>query len=98
MRVCDQLGELFPDEEFAAAFGQRGKPGWSPGHLALITVVQKAENLTDRQAAETIRANLTWKCALGLVLDDPGFEHGALSEFRSPVAAHGLEERSWTRC
>jgi hypothetical protein len=28
----------------------RGRPGWSPGRLALITVLQMAENLTDRQA------------------------------------------------
>jgi hypothetical protein len=43
--VRDRLGELFPDEQFAGAFGVRGRPGWSPGRLALITVLQMAENL-----------------------------------------------------
>ena len=34
------VGEVFPDAEFAAAFGVRGRPGWSPGRLALVTVLQ----------------------------------------------------------
>lgn len=93
VRVRDRFGELFADGEFVAAFGQRGKPGWSPGRLALITVLQKAENLTDRQAAEAVRADLTWKYALGLDLQDPGFDHSVLSEFRSRVVTHGLEEK-----
>jgi transposase len=94
VRVRDQLGELFADAEFAAAFGQRGKPGWSPGRLALVTVLQRVENLTDRQAADQVRANLAWKYALGLELADPGFDHTVLSEFRTRVVEHGLEERA----
>jgi hypothetical protein len=39
VQVRDQLGELFADEQFAAAFGVRGKPAWSPGRLALVTVL-----------------------------------------------------------
>jgi transposase len=93
VQVRDRLGELFPDAAFADAFGQVGKPGWSPGRLALVTVLQKAANLTDRQAADEVRENLAWKYALGLDLEDPGFDHSVLSEFRSRVVAHGLEER-----
>nr|WP_245873200.1 transposase [Streptomyces phaeoluteigriseus] len=55
MRVCDELGELFADAEFAEAFGSRGRPGWSPGRLALVVVLQFAENLTDRAAAQRVR-------------------------------------------
>jgi transposase len=94
VQVRDRLGELFGDGEFAAAFGQRGKPGWSPGRLALVTVLQKAEDRTDRQAAGQVRENLAWTYALGLCLTDPGFDHSVLSEFRSRVVAHGLEERT----
>jgi transposase len=60
----------------------------------LITVLQRVENLTDRQAAETVRADLSWKYALGLALDDPGFDASVLSEFRTRVIAHGLEEKA----
>jgi transposase len=93
VRVRDELGELFADEQFASAFGAEGKPGWSPGRLALVTVLQRVENLTDRQAADAVRNDLTWKYALGLGLEDPGFDSSVLSEFRSRVIAHGLEEK-----
>src|SRR4051794_36309262 len=92
--IRDRLGELFPDAEFAAAFGARGRPGWSPGRLALITVLQMTENLTDRQAAEAVRDTLSWKYALGLGLDDEGFDASVLSEFRARVLAAGLEQRA----
>jgi transposase len=91
--IRDQLGELFTDEEFAAAFAARGKPGCSPGRLALVTVLQMAENLTDRQAAEAVREKISWKYALGMTLSDPGFDASVLSEFRARLVAHGLEER-----
>ncbi|MEV4021208.1 transposase, partial [Nonomuraea angiospora] len=93
VRVRDELGEVFADEAFAGAFGKEGRPGWSPGRLALITVLQRVDNLTDRQAAEAVATDLTWKYALGLSLDDPGFDASVLSEFRSRVIAHELEEK-----
>ncbi|MQS16139.1 transposase [Streptomyces kaniharaensis] len=49
--------------------------------------------MTDRQAADEVRENLAWKCALGLTLDDPGFDHSVLSEFRTRVVEHQSEER-----
>jgi hypothetical protein len=58
--VRDRLGEVFADAAFADAFASRGPRGWSPGRLALITVFQMAENLTDRQAAEAVRDKLSW--------------------------------------
>lgn len=91
--IRDQLGELFTDETFGAAFAARGKPGWSPGRLSLVTVLQMAENLTDRQAAEAAREKISWKYALGMTLTDPGFDASVLSEFRTRLVAHGLEER-----
>ncbi|HEY0700079.1 MAG TPA: transposase [Micromonospora sp.] len=91
--VRDRLGELFPDAEFTAGFGVRGRPGWSPGRLALITVLQMAENLSDRQAADAVRDKISWKYALGLGLDDEGVDASVLSEFRTRVVEHGLEQR-----
>jgi hypothetical protein len=49
----------------------------------VVTVLQRAENLTDRQAADAVRVRIDWKCLLGLVLDDAGFDHTLLSEFRA---------------
>jgi transposase len=90
--VRDQLGELFADELFASGFGVRGRPGWSPGRLALVTALQMVENLSDRQAADAVRDKISWKYALGLSLDDPGFDAAVLCEFRARVVEHGLEE------
>lgn len=93
VQIRDMLGEVFPDEEFASVFGVRGKPGYSPGRLALVSVLQRVENLTDRQAAAMAGESLAWKYALGLALDDPGFDFSVLSEFRTRVAQGGLEQR-----
>jgi IS5 family transposase len=90
--VRDKLGEWLADEQFAGAYGVRGKPGWPPSRLALVTVFQMAEDLTDRQAAEAVRTRIDWKYALGLDLADPGFDHSILSEFRGRVAAGGLDQ------
>src|SRR6266542_2152026 len=94
VQVRDQLGEVFCDGEFAEAFGTRGRPGWSPGRLALVTVLQMAEDLTDRQAADAVRLRIDWKYALGLGLAEPGVDASVLCEFRARVLAHGLEERA----
>ena len=91
VQVRDRLGQWLADEQFAAAFGIRGRPGWSPSRLALVTVLQRAENLTDRQAAEAVRTRIDWQYLLGLALDDPGFDHTVLAEFRGRVAEAGLE-------
>jgi IS5 family transposase len=90
--VRDQLGEWLSDEQFAGAYGKRGKPGWPPGRLALVTVFQMAEDLTGRQAAEAVRTRIDWKYALGLDLPDPGFDDSILSEFRGRVADGGLDQ------
>jgi len=90
--VRDKLGGWLADEQFAGVYGVRGKPGWPPSRLALVTIFQKAENLTDRQAAESVRTRIDWKYALGLAGGDPGFDHSVLPEFRARVARGGLEQ------
>jgi transposase len=90
--VRDRLGQWLDDEVFAAAFGVRGRPGWPPSRLAVVTVLQMMEDLGDRQAAEAVRTRLDWQYLLGLGLADAGFDHTVLSEFRGRVAEHQLEE------
>src|SRR5450755_362348 len=90
--IRDRLGEWLRDEDFAAAFGTRGKPGWSPSRLALVTVLQRAENLTGRRAADAVRTRIDWKYLLGLPFDDPGSGHTVLAEFRARVADASLEQ------
>jgi transposase len=91
MRARDELGEVFSDGAFVDAFGVRGKPGISPGQLAMVTVLQFAENLTDRQAADAVRGRIDWKYLLGLELTDAGFDFTVLSQFRSRLVGHDLQ-------
>ncbi|MFJ8469879.1 IS1182 family transposase [Streptomyces swartbergensis] len=87
MRIRDELGELFSHADFAALYPVRGKPAWSPGRLALVSVMQFAEGLSDRQTADAVRGRLDWKYLLGLELVDPGFDHSVLTEFRDRLIA-----------
>ncbi|GAB2746874.1 hypothetical protein GCM10010442_77880 [Kitasatospora kifunensis] len=68
-----RVGGEFGDEPFVSAFGMRGAPGGlSPGMLALVTVPQVVENLTDRQAAWTVTRVIDWKYGLRLPFPRPG--------------------------
>ncbi|MGW4995858.1 transposase, partial [Streptomyces mirabilis] len=83
IRMRDALGEVFVDEQFAHLFAIRGHPATSPARLVMVSVLQYAEGLTDRQAAEAVRGRVDWKFLLGLPLEDPGFDASVLSEFRT---------------
>jgi transposase len=83
LRMRDEFGALYTDELFASLYPGRGQPAESPAHLALVTIMQFAEGLSDRQAADAVRARIDWKYALGLTLSDSGFEASVLCEFRS---------------
>ena len=90
MRLRDELGPVFSDNDFLGLFGTRGKPGISPSVLMLVTILQFVEQLTDRQAAVAVAGRIDWKYALGLDLDDPGFDNSVLSEFRGRLVEHGV--------
>jgi transposase len=70
---------------------KRGQPAERPWRLALITIFQFAEDLSDRQAADAVRARIDWKYALGLDLENPGFDHTVLSEFRGRLVESHAE-------
>jgi len=102
--VClrDTLGPVFADEQFASLFPERGQPAAAPWRLALVTLLQFAEGLSDRQAADAVRSRIDWKYLLALELGDPGFDFSVLSEFRTRLvegsAAHLLFELLLQRC
>jgi len=88
----DELGVFFSDEPFAELFSSCGQPALSPWRLALVTIMQFAENLTDRQAADAVRGRIDWKYALGLELTDPGFNYSVLSDFRDRLLEGSSEQ------
>lgn len=84
----DELGDLYKDSLFADLYAEVGQPSLPPSKLALVVIMQFMEGLSDRQAAECVRARIDWKYALGLELDDPGFDFSVLSEFRQRLATN----------
>jgi transposase len=92
-RLRDEFSALYEDEDFRDLYPIRGQPGLAPWRLALVTVLQFSEHLSDRQAADAVRARIDWKYALGLELTDPGFHFSVLTEFRARLIAGGAEHR-----
>ena len=91
LTMRDAFEALFQDEQFAALFPARGQPAEAPWRLALVTVLQFAENLSDRQAAEAVRGRIDWKYLLALPLTDAGFDASVLCEFRARLVAQSAE-------
>ena len=79
----DRLGAVFTDADFADLYPRHGQPAYAPWRLALITLMQFREGLSDRQAADAVRGRIDWKYLLSLDLDDAGFDFSVLCEFRA---------------
>jgi transposase len=82
-RLRDELAAIYEDEAFASLFSERGQPAETPWRLAVVTIMQYIEGLSDRQAADAVRSRIDWKYALNLDLTDPGFDFTSLCEFRA---------------
>ena len=91
LHITDALGPIYRDGQFKDLFPRRGQPAEAPGRVALVTVLQYVEGLSDRQAADAVRGRIDWKYALGLSLTNPGFDHTVLSEFRSRLVEGNAE-------
>ena len=92
-RLRDALGPIYHDEDFADLFAKRGRPAEAPWRLAMVTVLQAMENLTDRQAAQAVCLRLDWKYALSLSPEDEGFDFTILSDFRERLLRQQAQER-----
>src|SRR5438132_12409758 len=92
MDLRDALGSIYQDADFAHLFPRRGRAAEAPWRLALVTVLQALENLSDRQAAEMVRGRLDWKYALSLPLDDQGFDASILVDFRQRLLDHAAQD------
>ena len=92
LTLADELSTLFTDKQFTALFPTHGQPALAPWHLALVSILQFAEGLSDRQAAHAVRSRLDWKYVLRLELADAGFDASVLSEFRTRLIVGGSEQ------
>ena len=97
LRLADTLGVIYQDGDFAQLFPFTGQPAMAPVRLALTTILQFAEGLSDRQAADAVRGRIDWKYLLCLQLTDPGFDASVLCEFRARLLAGEAEELLLTK-
>lgn len=93
LSLRDKLGSIYQDEDFASLFPTRGQPAVAPWQLALVTLMQFAEGLSDTQATAAVRARIDWKYALSLSLDDSGFDASVLCEWRARLVGGQAEHR-----
>jgi transposase len=95
IKLRDEFGTFFSDdlEFFAPLFSNRGQSAFSPWRLALVSILQFVEGLSDQQAAEAVRSRIDWKYLLSLELTDPGFDASVLSEFRTRLVQGQAEQQ-----
>ncbi|MEU6221908.1 helix-turn-helix transcriptional regulator [Streptomyces sp. NPDC047022] len=77
-----------------ALLGMQVTRRWTLGSLALISIFQVTEFLTDPQAAVAVADRLSWAYALGRRWDDPDLDPGLLLDFRSRAAVSGPGQRA----
>ena len=94
LTIADQLGQLYEDEQWKTLYNSHcGQDAISPARLALVTIFQFMEGLTDRQTAEAVRARIDWKYVLGLELTDQGFDFSVLSDWRKRLIENQQTEQ-----
>ncbi|WP_262505841.1 transposase [Streptomyces sp. TRM68367] len=91
--VRDRLDGLWRDEDFADWYPRDGRPGLSPAQLATVCVLQFLLGLSDRQAAEAVRCRIDFNYAMAMELDDPGFHHSVLADFRDRLTEGDRADR-----
>lgn len=92
LSLRDGLRPVFDDGRFARLFPAKGRPAEAPWRLALVTLLQFAEGLSDREAADAVRGRIDLKYLLALPLADTGFDSTVLCEFRARLVAGCAEE------
>lgn len=93
MKIADELGEIYDFDDFADLFPTKGQSAQHPIRLTLITILQFREGLSDREAVEAVRSRIDWKYLLHLDVEDEGFDHSVLSEFRERLHKHEAAEK-----
>ena len=93
LQVRDELGAIYDYQSFAHLFPNCGQPAAAPWRLLVVSLMQFAEGLSDRQAADAVRGRLDWKYMVGLELTDPGFDASVLCEFRTRLVEGKAEEQ-----
>jgi IS5 family transposase len=61
--------------------------------MAAVLTLQTLHDYSDRETAEAVRFDVRWKAAIGMALDDPGFDPSSLAYWRQRIAKSGRPHR-----
>lgn len=92
--LADHRRELFPDELFDDLFpSDRGRPSVPSDVIAAVMVLKHLEGLSDREARQRLRTDISWKVACGLTLTDEGFHPTVLVLWRNRLRSSDRPQR-----
>ena len=87
--------EVFPDADYADLFAPPGvgRPSLPATRMAAVLTLQVLHDYSDRETAEAARFDVRWKVAIGVPLDDPGFDPSSLVYWRNRIARSERPDR-----
>src|SRR5215212_6570305 len=98
-RLAQWSDVLVDDEDYAPLYkdSPRGRPSIPPSLVVLAMLLQYHDDCSDAEAEQRMRFDLRWKHALGLGLEDGGFDATVLCRFRRKLLECGLERTLFER-
>jgi transposase len=88
-RLARERSELFRDDDFAKLYClDNGRPSVPPSRLAVLLLLQAHDGASDREAISRMKADLRWKYAIGLTIDEVLCSRGTLVHFRARLHLH----------
>jgi hypothetical protein len=86
------------DDDYAQMYREeRGRPCVPPSLLVRSLFLQNYRACSDRELVDRIRFDLRYKVALGVPVDDPGFDASLLAVFRARLILHDKEGAAFDR-
>lgn len=98
-RLAGWRDVLVNDEDYASLYkdSPKGRPSILPSMVVLAMLLQYHDDCSDAGAEARMRFDLRWKHALGLGLEDEGFDATVLCHFRRKLLERGLERELFER-
>lgn len=92
-RLAQVRDVLVSDEMYTPLYkdSKEGRPSIPPSLLVLTILLQYHDDCSDLEAEMRVRFDLRWKHALGLDLQDRGFDATVMCRFRRKLLDRGLE-------
>ena len=98
-RLAGMRDVLVDDDSYAVLYKEsaRGRPSLPPSLVVLTMLLQYHDDCSDAEAEMRVRFDLRWKHALGLALEDTGFDATVLCHFRRKLVEQQMERVLFNR-